>query len=393
MRQARSRATFRPKLGIVAHAPIQYHTPLFQLLAKRNNVDLDVLFLSDRGVTATLDQGFGLAVAWDIDLLSGYTHSFLTIHRNPVSIIKRVRMLVGWVPLHDAVVVNGYTIPWVLLTMAICRMRGIPYLLRGSSHPQGESNGVRRYLRWAVTRLVVAGSSGALSMGRLNDDFYRQAHARSVTFAPNSVDDARFRNTPPIDRSELLAKWGLKADKPVILFCGKLMPLKRPLDIIAAVKRLSQEVSILFVGDGLLAERVQASLTSISGAVTGFVNQSDLPNYYHAADILVLPSEWETWGLVVNEAMAAGTLPVVSDRVGCGPDLVNGVGEIYPCGDIASLAAALGRALERIKEPDIRDCVRQHVAPYGLVYTAIGFEQATLSAAHRARPVGCPDVS
>lgn len=393
MRQARSRATLRPKLGIVAHAPIQYHTPLFQLLAKRNNVDLDVLFLSDRGVTATLDQGFGLAVAWDIDLLSGYTHSFLAMHRNPASIIKRVRMLVGWVPLHDAVVVNGYTIPWVLLTMAICRMRGVPYLLRGSSHPRGESDGLRRYLRWAVTRLVVAGSSGALSMGRLNDDFYRQAHARSVTFAPNSVDDARFRSAPPIDRSELLAKWNLKSDKPVILFCGKLMPLKRPFDIIAATKCLSQEVSILFVGDGILAERIQASLTSVSGAVTGFVNQSDLPNYYHAADILVLPSEWETWGLVVNEAMAAGTLPIVSDRVGCGPDLVNGVGEIYPCGDIASLAAALGRALERIKEPDIRDCVRQHVAPYGLVHTAIGFEQATLAAARRARAVGCPDVS
>ena len=393
MRHARSRATLRPKLGIVAHAPIQYHTPLFQLLAKRNKVDLDVLFLSDRGVTATMDQGFGLAVAWDIDLLSGYTHSFLAVHRNPASTIKRVRMLVRWASTHDAVVVNGYTISWILLTMAICRMRGVPYLLRGSSHPQGESAGFRRYLRWAVTRLVVAGSSGALSMGRLNGDFYRQAHAHSITFAPNSVDDARFRRTPPIGRSELLAKWGLESDKPVILFCGKLIPLKRPLDIIAAVKRLSQEVSILFVGDGLLAERVQASLTSVSGAVTGFVNQSELPNYYHAAHILVLPSQMETWGLVVNEAMAAGTLPVVSDRVGCGPDLVNGVGEIYPCGDIAGLAAALGRALERIKEPDIRDRVRRHSAPYSLLHTAIGYEQAALGVSHRAPPPVCRDVS
>jgi len=383
MRRARGRATLCPKLGIVAHAPIQYHTPLFQLLAKRNNVDLDVLFLSDRGVTATIDQQFGLAVAWDIDLLSGYRHSYLTMRQNPTSIIKRVRMLVGWVPSHDAVVVNGYTIPWVLLTMVICRFRRVPYLLRGSSHPQGESVGFRRYLRWALTRLVVAGSSGALSMGRLNDDFYHQAHAHLVIFAPNSVDDARFASIPPIGRSELLAKWNLESDRPVILFCGKLMPLKRPLDIIAAVKSLPQEVSILFVGDGILAERVQASLTSISGAVTGFVNQSDLPSYYHAADILVLPSEWETWGLVVNEAMAAGTLPVVSDRVGCGPDLVKGVGEIYPCGDIEGLAVALGRALERIKEPDIRDRVRGHGAPYGLLHTAIGYEQAALAVSHK----------
>jgi len=392
MRQSRGPGVPRPKLGIVAHAPIQYHTPLFQLLAKRNNIDVDVLFLSDRGVTATLDQGFGLTVAWDIDLLSGYPHSFLTMHRTPVSIVKRLRTLVSWVPLHDAIVANGYTIPWVLLTMVICRMRGVPYLLRASSHPQGESTGIRRYLRWAVTRLVVAGSSGALSMGHLNDDFYRQLHAHSVTFAPNSVDDARFGAAPPIGRSDLLAKWDLKSDRPVILFCGKLMPLKRPLDVIAAVKCLPEETCMLFVGDGILAEIVQASLSSICGAVTGFVNQSDLPNYYHAADILVLPSEWETWGLVVNEAMAAGTLPVVSDRVGCGPDLVNGVGEIYSCGDIPGLAAALSRALERIKEPDIRDRVRRHVAPYGLLHTAIGYEQATLSVAKQASTAAgeCP---
>ena len=74
--------------------------------------------------------------------------------------------------------------------------------------------------------------------------------------------------------------------------------------------------------------------TASSGIVTGFVNQADLPSYYHAADVLVLPSESEPWGLVVNEAMAAGALPVLSDRVGATPDLVSGLGEIYPCGDI-----------------------------------------------------------
>jgi glycosyltransferase involved in cell wall biosynthesis len=369
-----------PRLGIVAHDPIPYHTPLYQLLAKRSNIDLDVLFLSDRGVAATMDQEFGLIVAWDVDLLSGYAHSFLTKSSNPSSIIRRIRKLADWVPSHDVVVVNGYTIPWALLTMVICRIRNVPYLLRGSSHPQGPSTGFRRYLRWTATRLVVAGSSGVLSMGRLNDEFYRQTHARSVTFAPNSVDDERFGSSPPIGRSELLAKWDLRSDRPVIMFSGRLIPRKRPLDITAAVERLPEAVNTLFVGDGILAERVQASMSPGSGAVTGFVNQSDLPVYYHAADILVLPSDEEKWGMVVNEAMAAGVLPVVSDRVGCAPDLVDGIGEVYSCGDIAGMTAALGRALERIKEPDIRDRVRRHVAPYGLVHTAIGYEQGAMKA-------------
>ena len=373
------------RLGIVAHDPIPYHTPLYQLLAKRNNIDLDVLFLSDRGVAATLDQGFGLRVAWDIDLLSGYAHSFLTKSSNPSSTIRRIRRLADWVPLHDVVVVNGYTIPWNLLTMAICRIRGVPYLLRGSSHPCGTSTGFRRYLRWTVTRLVVAGSSGVLSMGRLNDEFYRQTRARAVTFAPNSVDDERFGSPPPIARSELLDKWDLRSDRPVILFSGRLIPRKRPLDVTAAVKRLPEAVSMLFAGDGILAERVQASISPGSGVVTGFVNQSDLPAYYHAADILVLPSDEEKWGMVVNEAMATGTLPVVSDRVGCAPDLVDGIGEVYSCGDIADMTAALGRALKRIKEPDIRNRVRSHVAPYGLVHTAVGYEQGAVKASNETK--------
>ena len=82
-----------------------------------------------------MDQEFGLMVAWDIDLLSGYAHSFLTTNRSPSSIIKRIRILAGWIPSHDAVVVNGYTIPWILLTMIICRIRGVPYILRGVITP------------------------------------------------------------------------------------------------------------------------------------------------------------------------------------------------------------------------------------------------------------------
>jgi glycosyltransferase involved in cell wall biosynthesis len=375
----------RPRLGIVAYAPIQYHTPLFQLLAKRNQVDLDVLFLSDRGVSATVDAEFGSLVAWDIDLLSGYSHRFLTTHRGPSPFARRIIDLVKWLPGHDAVVVNGYNSGWMLLTMIACRVRGIPYILRASSHPQGPSTGWRRHARKLVTRLVVAGSSADLAMGNLNMEFYRQNHARTVVFAPNSVDNDRFGRRPSIARDEVLAKWNLNESAPVIMFSGKLIPRKRPLDIMSAIKRLPYEVNMLFVGDGELAEEVKALLSPASGAITGFINQSDLPIYYHAADILVLPSEEETWGLVVNEAMAAGALPVVSDRVGCASDLVQGVGEVFPCGDVNSLAAALSRCLERIRKPGTRDVVRQHVARYSLDRTAIGYEQGAMVACKRGK--------
>jgi glycosyltransferase involved in cell wall biosynthesis len=373
------------KLGVIAYHPIQYHAPLHQLLAERGNVDLDVLFLSDTGLHPAIDPGFGVSVAWDIDLLSGYTHQFLSRTGSPANLVKKIRALARWLPSHDAVVVNGYSSPWMLLTMAFCRIRGIPYLLRASSHPQGQSSGMRRYLRRMGTRLVIAGSSGGLVMGQLNQEFYRQNHARWITFAPNSVDNNRFACPPQIGRSDLLAQWGLKDNRPVVAFCGKLIPRKRPQDLAAAVRLLPFGIITLFVGDGSLADSIRASLEPGAGAVTGFVNQSDLPSYYHAADILVLPSENETWGLVVNEAMACGTLPVVSDRVGCAPDLAADAGEVFACGDVPALAAALHRAVERLDDPQTRERIRRQVERYSLARTAAGYEQATHEAVKRRR--------
>jgi glycosyltransferase involved in cell wall biosynthesis len=371
--------TGRPRLGVVALGPIQYHTPLYQLLTKRGHVDLDVLFLSDNGLRPSLDPGFGRSVAWDIDLLSGYEHQFLAAMNCPRGHVARIRALARWIIPHDAIVVNGYNSPWMLLAMVLCRLAGVPYLLRASAHRRGLSGGPRRVLRHVGARAVVGGSAGGLVMGRRNEEFYSRNHARFTSFAPNSVDHERFAARPAVSRPELLDRWGLASAHPVILFSGKLIPRKRPLDLVAAVKLLPQEVTVIFVGDGSLAEQVRDALDPAAGVVTGFVNQTMLPAYYHAADVLVLPSEAETWGLVVNEAMAAGTVPVVSDAVGCAPDLVSGVGEIFRCGDIPELAAALGRALARVNDPGRREQVRQHAARYGLDRTAAGFEHAALT--------------
>jgi glycosyltransferase involved in cell wall biosynthesis len=165
----------------------------------------------------------------------------------------------------------------------------------------------------------------------------------------------------------------------VIIFCGKLLPAKRPLDLAAAVNALAEPVNTIFVGDGELAGPVQAMLKPGRGVITGFVNQAEIPSWYHAADILVLPSKAEPWGLVVNEAMAAGVLPVVSDRVGCGPDLVEGIGEIYSCGDVDELTAALSRALARTGDPQLAAALRRRVARYSVAATTAGFEQAAMA--------------
>lgn len=370
----------QPKLGILDFNPIQYHAPLYQMLEHRGNIALNVLFLSEHGFREAIDPGFGVSVAWDIDLLSGYSYRFIDTEERRQKITLRIATLVRWLRSHDVVVVHGYSDPWMLLAILICRTYKVPYLMRGDSGPEGQSKGLRRKLRDLCASLVVAPSAGGLAVGRLNEMFYRKYHARRITFAPHSVDNARFARALQDTKSDLLARWGLNDRNPVILFCGKLNRQKRPLDLSEAVKLLPYDVSIMFVGDGVLAKEVRDSLKPGGGVVTGFVNQLELPVYYQAADILVLPSEVEPWGLVVNEAMAAGVLPVVSHRVGAAPDLVSGVGEIYKCGDITDLASAIQRALERSKEPSTHEQIRQRVAQYSLDMTAIGFEEAAFVA-------------
>jgi len=152
-------------------------------------------------------------------------------------------------------------------------------------------------------------------------------------------------------KEELKRRQGIKADAKVILFSGKLMERKRPLDLLKAYERLGCEnKSLVFVGEGELRGSIESYSRGrrLEGVhITGFKNQSKMPEYYAIADILVLPSSYETWGVVVNEAMNFQLPIIVSDRVGCGPDLVRHGenGYRYPSGDIGRLAGHLDELL------------------------------------------------
>src|SRR5262249_3744220 len=148
---------------------------------------------------------------------------------------------------------------------------------------------------------------------------------------PYFVDNERFAATADRlgpARAALRARWSIPTDATAFLFCGKLVAKKRPLDLLNALGTAAASgahVHALVVGDGELMGEVRALAASqrIPATMCGFLNQSEIAQAYVAADCLVLPSDsGETWGLVVNEAMACGLPAIVSDRVGCGPDLV-----------------------------------------------------------------------
>ena len=175
-----------------------------------------------------------------------------------------------------------------------------------------------------------------------------------VTLTPYSVNNEWWiAQSEKVDREAVRANWGAAPHTSVILFCAKLQPWKRPLDLLRgfAQARLSDAL-LVYAGEG--AQRQELEREAIALGVgervrfMGFLNQSQLPAVYTAADLMVLPSEYEPFAVVVNEASCCGCPVVASDRVGAASDLIAPVhpGLIYPCGDLRALSSLLSRAVQ-----------------------------------------------
>lgn len=359
------------RLAIFTSHPIQYQAPLFRALAASEVIDPTVYFGSRHGVDVAMDSGFGQAFRWDVPLLDGYEHAFLpnTATTPDVSRFTGVRVSDADGVLargnYGALLLLGWqTFAHVQMLRAAWRI-GLPVILRGESTLQraragGLGASVRRAL-WLPLRqrLYAAGFARVdafLVIGSRNRDYYRSFGVpdEKMFWAPYAVDNDWFslpQNDRVAARNRIRSRLGVGPDTLVVASSAKLIERKRPLDLVDAVASLRDrgvDAHALFIGDGEERRAIERRATArgVSSAVTiaGFVNQRELPSWYAAADTLVLPSDSrETWGLVVNEAMAAGLPVVVSDAAGCSPDLVRAGenGFTYACGDVAALTDRL----------------------------------------------------
>ena len=174
-----------------------------------------------------------------------------------------------------------------------------------------------------------------------------------VALSPYVVDNAWWiKQSESIDRDAVRRSWGVPQNASVVLFCAKLQPWKRPLDLLHAFASANVlDSHLVYAGEGPMRPELEAQANALGLAervhFLGFKNQSQLPAVYSASDLLVLPSEYDAFGVVVNEAMLCGCAAAVSDRVGAGRDLIS-IGEsgfIFPCGDLDALASILQQAL------------------------------------------------
>lgn len=344
------------RLGIMATHPVQYHAPLHRALANHAAVDLTV-FYAHRPTPAEQGAEFGVPFTWDVDLLDGYRSVFLLNRRRP-SVdgafrgydTPEIRRLIH-ARRFDAFVVNGWHALAYWQAIRACWEAGTPVMVRGDSQLAGDPF-ARRAVKRTLYPWFMSRFAACLSVGIRSAEYFRYYGARTVSNVPHFVDNEHFRiatERARDGRAALRARWGIPENAFVVLFAGKLVEKKRPLDVIhAAVELRDRAVHVLLAGDGALRLRCEAEAERLRVPVhfAGFLNQREIPSAYAASDVLVLPSDGrETWGLVVNEAMASGLPVLVSSEVGCYPDLVleGRTGYGFPLGDRTRLATALSR--------------------------------------------------
>ena len=345
------------KLAVVATHPIQYQSPWFRAMAADPRLDLHVFFGHNATATDQASAGFGVQFEWDVPLLDGYPYSFLrNVARRPsvgtfrgidTPEVSEVIRRGGY----DAVLVNGWNHKSSWQAILACWRSKTKVMVRGDSHLRTARSNLKKVIKALTYRAFIPRFDACLAVGIWSREYYMHYGARPdrVFVVPHVVNEswlcgeaARFQ---PL-RLDLRRQWGLGEKSTVFVFAGKLIPKKRVRDFIRALQQAANSgaaVEGLVVGDGPLRSECE-TLVSSSGVpvrFAGFLNQSEIVKAYIAADMLVLPSDGgETWGLVVNEAMCCGRPCIVSDQVGCGPDLVQPgkTGAIFPLGDVDALA-------------------------------------------------------
>lgn len=357
-------SNYKYKVLIIASHPVQYSAPLFRLMAKHPQLDIQVAYCSLQGVESSFDSGFGVEVAWDIPLLDGYPW----IHIENNSPKPGLGMFFGLLNLglwklittekFDAVIVYaGYSYASFWIAAGAAKLTGKKFLF-STDASKIEPRDKKIWKTWVKKLLlpfifniadsvIVSSTLGKQTVNSLGIPEER------ITLTPFCVDNNWWiSQASQVDVKTMRGQWNIPEQASILLFCAKLQPWKRPQDVLKAFGQANiQDSYLIFAGDGTLRSELETESESLGikdkVKFLGFVNQSQLPSIYSSADLFILPSEYEPFGVVVNEAMLCGCPVIVSDQVGAGYDLVQSGenGFVYPCGDINALAKILKEVL------------------------------------------------
>jgi glycosyltransferase involved in cell wall biosynthesis len=388
----------KPTALLVSSQPIQNAASL-QAMARDARLDVLTAYCSLPDAKLYRDPEHLTKEAFDLPMLDGY--SWVRVpNYSPWPRLGKFYGLINpgiirLVANADCCIIYGHAYISFWLAILTAKLLGKPLLLGtdatslqshygGSSWKSSLKKKLFPFLYNHVANLVLVPSTAAKRF-----ICSLEVAEERVALTPYVVDnDAIAAIAGATDRRKIRAAWQIPESATVAVFCAKFLPRKRPQDVLQAFAQANLHGSYLvMVGDGPARDDLQneAEQLGIKDCVRfiGMVKYSHLPEVYAASDVLVFPSEHEPYGLPVNEAMICGIPAIVSDRVGAGLDLVENerTGFIYPCGDVAALAAILGRLLaDRAQLKRMGEAARQRMATWSPRDNA----EATIAAAQKA---------
>jgi glycosyltransferase involved in cell wall biosynthesis len=368
------------KLVILTTHPIQYQAPLWQALARDGRVPFEVWFLSDHGAVPSYDREFDRTFAWDLDLLQGYEYRFIGRGKRPGD-FWGVRLPPGFKAMLraedvSAIWLQGWQVFAYWQSVLIAKQLRIDVWMRGETNNFRRISKIKNVFKRLVLGSLFRGVDLFFYIGSANKRFYESYGVASEKLrpAPYCVDNARFRAEAEQNRGRrrlLRENFNIPEKGVCVFFFLKLIDKTRPLDVVEGCRRFSAATGVathtLFVGSGHLESQVRDACKQFEGeggSVTfaGFLNQSEIAEAYSAADCMVLPSDaGETWGLVVNEALASGLPCIASDMCGCASDLIAPADPklVFPKGDTEALAQSL-RHLSKLDRQSVLWPVEAH---------------------------------
>lgn len=330
----------KKKLAIVSTHPIQYNAPLFRTMAASSDMEIRVFYTWSQAMESVKDKEFGMEIKWDIPLLDGYPYEVVeNISRKPKQQFgglvnpELIPAIERWGA--DAVLVFGWNFKSHLKVMRYFHGK-IPVYFRGDSTLLDDKPGVKTFMRRIALRWVYSHVDKAFYVGTNNRDYFL-AHGlkpSQLIFAPHSVENSRF-GTPEVEAAA--RKWREElvfSDSDIVItYAGKISRRKNILSFINEYLSFKKQhantrLKLLIVGGGESESAIPNDLHIVR---LPFQNQSKIPLIYSMSEVVVLPSAYgETWGLVINEAMASGKAVIVSKKVGCAIDLVKeGINGFY----------------------------------------------------------------
>jgi len=364
---------FLRRLAIITTHPIQYNAPLFELLTTRKEIEIKVFYTWGQSVLdKKYDPGFGKVIEWDIPLLKGYIYEFVenlakekgSHHFKGIDNPQLISRIKAYCP--NAILVYGWSFKSHLKAMRYFKNK-IPVLFRGDSTLLNENGFISIFLRRIFLRWVYSHIDFALVVGKNNYQYFRKAGLKNkqLIAAPHVVDNKRFMCESADCKAaagQFRERLNILPDNLIVLYAGKFEEVKNPeiLPEAFSLAKFNEQVHLVMVGNGNLETGLKQKYRNHSHIhFMDFQNQLMMPAIYEEADVYVLPSKSETWGLAINEAMANGKAIIVSDNCGCAVDLVeNGKnGYIFESGNCKDL----GEKLELIfEDPEILEQMKKN---------------------------------